>query len=294
MIQNYKIKSGLYPLHVAYRLKWLCTRSWLMVQMTCLFQAPIIKTRIHCSPFPNQPLEKPPLSPIVHSFFSWWKKGVTMATKPFFQLSFLLLCLSFLTKSQAKHVAALYIFGDSDLDNGNNNDKDTLAKANYPPYGIDYPKGTTGRFTNGLTIADYLGKFKVDGLIYWHSGKIKLMIWNAAQFLNINQPPPFLGPMAATGKRPRGYNYASASAGILPETGTIVVTQHLLSTLFVFSNFLPAKLWMKIHAGLQLEPDRAGEVVQKNRGYNPSSAPENPRSNLTSLVKLYFLGSHWQ
>lgn len=122
-----------------------------------------------------------------------------MATKPFFQLSFLLLCLSFLTKSQAKHVAALYIFGDSDLDNGNNNDKDTLAKANYPPYGIDYPKGTTGRFTNGLTIADYL-----------------------AQFLNINQPPPFLGPMAATGKSPRGYNYASASAGILPETGTIV------------------------------------------------------------------------
>jgi hypothetical protein len=43
---------------------------------------------------------------------------------------------------------------------GNNNYFQlSLAKANYPWYGIDYPNGVaTGRFTNGRTIGDYMGK----------------------------------------------------------------------------------------------------------------------------------------
>lgn len=52
---------------------------------------------------------------------------------------------------------ALYVFGDSLLDSGNNNLLPTLAKADFPPYGRDFAKGSTGRFTNGRTVADFIG-----------------------------------------------------------------------------------------------------------------------------------------
>nr|GMD16531.1 GDSL esterase/lipase At1g33811 [Ipomoea batatas] len=53
-------------------------------------------------------------------------------------------------------VPCFFIFGDSLVDNGNNNGILTLARANYMPYGVDFPSGTTGRFTNGRTFVDIL------------------------------------------------------------------------------------------------------------------------------------------
>ena len=58
----------------------------------------------------------------------------------------------------ATGVPAMFVFGDSLTDNGNNNDLQSLAKANYPPYGIDFAGGPSGRFTNGLTTVDVIGK----------------------------------------------------------------------------------------------------------------------------------------
>lgn len=55
-------------------------------------------------------------------------------------------------------VPCMFVFGDSLVDNGNNNRILTLARANYRPYGIDFPEGPSGRFTNGKTIVDGLGK----------------------------------------------------------------------------------------------------------------------------------------
>jgi hypothetical protein len=52
---------------------------------------------------------------------------------------------------------ALFVFGDSLIDSGNNNNLASLAKANYFPYGIDFAGGPTGRFCNGYTIVDELG-----------------------------------------------------------------------------------------------------------------------------------------
>ena len=63
-------------------------------------------------------------------------------------------------KSEAKLAPALYVFGDSTVDAGNNNVIPTYAKYNYLPYGIDFPNGVTGRPTNGLTTADFIGKLK--------------------------------------------------------------------------------------------------------------------------------------
>jgi hypothetical protein len=55
-------------------------------------------------------------------------------------------------------VPAMFIFGDSLIDNGNNNNLPSFAKANYFPYGIDFNGGPTGRFSNGYTMVDEIGK----------------------------------------------------------------------------------------------------------------------------------------
>lgn len=57
----------------------------------------------------------------------------------------------------APQIPCYFIFGDSLYDNGNNNNLVTEAKANVPPYGIDFPDGPTGRFSNGRNIADVIG-----------------------------------------------------------------------------------------------------------------------------------------
>ena len=54
-------------------------------------------------------------------------------------------------------VPCYFIFGDSLSDSGNNNKLVTLGRANFPPNGIDFPNGPTGRFCNGRTIVDVLG-----------------------------------------------------------------------------------------------------------------------------------------
>nr|GEV32766.1 zinc finger, CCHC-type [Tanacetum cinerariifolium] len=53
---------------------------------------------------------------------------------------------------------AFFVFGDSLVDNGNNNHLATTARADSPPYGIDYPnRRPTGRFSNGLNLPDVIG-----------------------------------------------------------------------------------------------------------------------------------------
>jgi hypothetical protein len=58
-------------------------------------------------------------------------------------------------------VPAMFVFGDSLVDVGNNNhlpNVNNSCKANYSPYGIDYPgHSPTGRFSNGYNLADHLG-----------------------------------------------------------------------------------------------------------------------------------------
>nr|GMD63810.1 GDSL esterase/lipase At1g71691-like [Ipomoea batatas] len=93
----------------------------------------------------------------------------------------------------------MFIFGDSLIDSGNNNNLLTLAKANYPPYGIDFTLGPNGRFSNGYTIVDAIG-----------------------QQLGLPLAPPYSNPPSIDQMR-FGVNYASAAAGILDMTGQIFV-----------------------------------------------------------------------
>ncbi|XP_006398840.2 GDSL esterase/lipase At5g03820 [Eutrema salsugineum] len=53
-------------------------------------------------------------------------------------------------------VPALIIMGDSVVDAGNNNHRNTLIKANFPPYGRDFfAHNATGRFSNGKLATDF-------------------------------------------------------------------------------------------------------------------------------------------
>eukprot|EP00258_Populus_trichocarpa_P051287 XP_024467306.1 GDSL esterase/lipase At5g45670 [Populus trichocarpa] len=106
-----------------------------------------------------------------------------------------LVLLSVKYGARAQQVPCYFIFGDSLVDNGNNNQLSSLAKANYMPYGIDFPRGPTGRFSNGRTTVDVI----------------------AEQLGFRNYIPPYA---TARGRDILGgVNYASAAAGIREETG---------------------------------------------------------------------------
>ena len=54
---------------------------------------------------------------------------------------------------------AFFVFGDSLVDSGNNNYLPTTARADSPPYGIDYPTHLpTGRFSNGFNLPDLISQ----------------------------------------------------------------------------------------------------------------------------------------
>jgi phospholipase/lecithinase/hemolysin len=105
------------------------------------------------------------------------------------------------TAAAKASVPCMYVFGDSLVDNGNNNNMLSLARANYRPYGVDFHEGPPGRFTNGRTMVDFL-----------------------SEMLGIR--PPLLPPYAtaAPADLPRGVNFASGASGIRPETGNNLVS----------------------------------------------------------------------
>lgn len=59
----------------------------------------------------------------------------------------------------SKHnLSCIYVFGDSSVDPGNNNNLETDQKVNFLPYGKDfYDSRPTGRFCNGRLATDLIG-----------------------------------------------------------------------------------------------------------------------------------------
>ncbi|KAE8794376.1 GDSL esterase/lipase [Hordeum vulgare] len=100
-------------------------------------------------------------------------------------------------------VPAMFVFGDSTVDVGNNNllpGCKPECRANYPRYGVDYPShAPTGRFSNGYNLADQI-----------------------AQFLGFNESPPAFRSLPAEGIVPQmkgGINFASGGSGLQNQTG---------------------------------------------------------------------------
>ncbi|KAJ0039953.1 hypothetical protein Pint_28533 [Pistacia integerrima] len=97
-------------------------------------------------------------------------------------------------------VPALFIFGDSIVDPGNNNNIKTIIKCNFPPYGRDFMGGKpTGRFCNGKVPSDIL-----------------------VQELGIKELlPAYLDPNLKPEDLVTGVSYASGGSGYDPLTSKI-------------------------------------------------------------------------
>ncbi|CAA7395891.1 unnamed protein product [Spirodela intermedia] len=113
-------------------------------------------------------------------------------------LFFLLWCV-FPLSSHGQITPAVYTFGDSLADVGNNNHLHlSLLKANFPHNGVDYPgRKATGRFGNGRNSADFL-----------------------AEKLGLQTSPPYLSISSSGGPDAflKGVSFASGGAGVLNST----------------------------------------------------------------------------
>ncbi|KAH6805466.1 hypothetical protein C2S51_030297 [Perilla frutescens var. frutescens] len=153
----------------------------------------------------------------------------------------LLLLLSVVTlhflafrSNAATNLSAIYAFGDSVFDAGNNNKLPTLCLANHEPYGINFPgKIPSGRFTNGKLPADML--IKDLGI---------------KDFL-----PAYLDPAVTASDILTGVTFASSCSGLDDLTAGMV---GVLSMEAQFSNFEKAFKEMEGKFGLQ----KAGQAVQ--------------------------------
>ncbi|KAK5776569.1 GDSL esterase/lipase 6 [Gossypium arboreum] len=114
----------------------------------------------------------------------------------------LLILLVLINLSSSLNVPAIFIFGDSVFDAGNNHFiKNCSVQADFPPYGSTFFHHPTGRFTDGRTVADFI-----------------------SQFIGIGLQQPYLEAQIAmmNGSRKEypsnGLNFASAGSGVLQGT----------------------------------------------------------------------------
>ncbi|XP_050229314.1 GDSL esterase/lipase At2g30310-like [Mercurialis annua] len=115
-----------------------------------------------------------------------------MAQITFFFLITMIFTSFYTIKAANPKFPAILVFGDSSVDTGNNNYISTLLKANYLPYGEDFPgKIPTGRFSNGKLVPDLI-----------------------ASALGIKElVPPFLNSDLSDNEIITGVNFASAGSG---------------------------------------------------------------------------------
>ncbi|CAE5963752.1 unnamed protein product [Arabidopsis arenosa] len=136
-------------------------------------------------------------------------------------LMFLLLLISpvALAKSSST-VPAIFTFGDSIFDAGNNHyNKNCTAQADFPPYGSSFFHRPTGRFTNGRTVADFI-------CLPLQKPFLELQI----QILN------------GTSNFSNGINFASAGSGLLFDTNKFMGVTPIQNQLQQFQTLVEQNL----------------------------------------------------
>ncbi|KAG2652935.1 GDSL esterase/lipase At4g16230-like [Panicum virgatum] len=119
-------------------------------------------------------------------------------------------------------VPAVFVFGDSTVDVGNNNHLNitAAARANYPHYGVDLPGSPpTGRFSNGLNTADLLAR----GLGFR---------WSPPAYLSLTEK-------TIRSQMYKGVNFASGGSGLADSTGR-----------FLFGEVIPMSRQLEYFSGV--------------------------------------------
>ncbi|KAF4387348.1 GDSL esterase/lipase At2g40250-like [Cannabis sativa] len=211
-----------------------------------------------------------------------------------FSLLFTLPIISITTASSppSPSIPAVFAFGDSTIDPGNNNGLTGLSAiftANHPPYGKDLPtQKPTGRFSNGKLVTDFL-----------------VSNFGIKEFL-----PPYLDPTLSEADLASGVSFASAGAGI--ENGTNTAFRGVVSTARQLEYFDEAMQRIERYVG----KDRCEELVRdslfvfstgfndvlynqalgllfNNQIFHDSSSSSNDASNYQGIL-VQTLGSYIQ
>ncbi|KAL4562337.1 hypothetical protein LXL04_034537 [Taraxacum kok-saghyz] len=178
--------------------------------------------------------------------------------------------------------SALFVFGDSTVDAGNNNFIRTPMKSNFPPYGRDFINHIpTGRFTNGRLVSDFI-----------------------ASYVGIKDSvPAYLDPSLTIEDLMTGVTFASAGSGFDPLTPTLSSAIPLEQQMEYFKEY---KSKMEMYIGKEATVDlikRAafmlsagtndfivnyyglGELVSQNMYPNVSSYQEFLFQNIEQFMK---------
>ncbi|KAK9129422.1 hypothetical protein Sjap_009909 [Stephania japonica] len=114
-------------------------------------------------------------------------------------------------------IPAVFAFGDSIVDPGNNNDLYTTLKCNFPPYGRDFMGGKpSGRYSNGKIPTDLIAKLL---------GLKELL-------------PAYLDPALKPQDLLTGVSFASGGAGYDPITAQLVTVLGLPDQLNLFKQYI--------------------------------------------------------
>lgn len=129
-------------------------------------------------------------------------------------------------------VPAMFIFGDSVVDAGNNNYIYTIVKANFRPYGRDFVHHKpTGRFCNGKLAADFTGTlfltiFSLQPILFFDSLMVLALLILSKTAENIgftSYPPAYLSEEAKGKNLLIGANFASGASGYYETTAKLYV-----------------------------------------------------------------------
>ncbi|KAI3993505.1 hypothetical protein MKX01_002518 [Papaver californicum] len=142
---------------------------------------------------------------------------------------------SFLASAPPKHgIQAIYAFGDSTLDSGNNDYINTLFTGDHLPYGRDFPGyAASGRFSNGRLTGDFLVSY--------------LGLKNAL--------PPYLAPHLSDQELLSGVSFASAGTGFDELTAQTASVINMGTQIRYFREYLEK---IKNIAGVE----KSGEIVK--------------------------------
>lgn len=127
-------------------------------------------------------------------------------------------CKFNIPNNESTKIRGMFVFGSSLVDNGNNNFLEKCkAKADYLPYGMDYTKGPTGRFTNGKNAIDLF-----------------------SEHLKLAPIATFKDPSTKGKTILQGVDFASGGSGILDETGVVSVSSliHFYFFLYCLQNII--------------------------------------------------------